>query len=166
MCICACKFCAKSVRRIGTCTYSKICTYIQYTIILCATGVYMILRVHMCMCMYLHVCCAYNNVCIRFQVVYVQNVCMYHVCIDFFACIWLYLMHVYVLHVLAQTSTLMVITCQNDLLLGREHAGPTQGSPGQVPISFNPPSKTPPQTRFGALPRAARGSNSGPECRQ
>ena len=84
--------------------------------------------------------------------------CMYHVCI-FFACIWYEsCMYVYVLHVLTQTSTLTVITWQNHVLLGREQAGSTQGSPGQVPIRFTVIDDPPPesQTRFGAPPHAAR----------
>jgi hypothetical protein len=64
--------------------------------------------------------------------------------------------YVYVWHVLAQTNTLTDITWQNDLLQGPHHAGPTQGSDEQVPICFVPPSRTTCQTRFGALPRAAR----------
>ncbi len=110
-------------------------------------------------CMYLKCMCMY-------EVLYVY-VCayvrMYHVCIMhvfvFFACIWYVscmCKYVYVLHALAQTNTITDITWQNDLLQGSQHAGPTQGSDELVPICFVPPSMTPPHTRFGALPRAAR----------
>ncbi len=77
-------------------------------------------------------------------------------------------LYVIVLNVLAQTSSLPAITWQNDLLLGWEHAGPTQGRPGQVPIRFFPPSEDPPRPVL-AIPRAqhgSRGSNSGPAYRQ
>ena len=59
-------------------------------------------------------------------------------------------------YVLAQNTTQSVTASANDLLLGRESAGPTQGDPGQVPDHFTQPSGTHPRTRFGAPERAAR----------
>ena len=119
-----------------------------------------------CICMYAYVFACILNTCISvFKNAYVQNacICMYHVCILYvsvlFACIWyvsVCIMYVYVWHVLAQTNTLEGITWRNDLLQGPHHAGPTQSSDVQVPICFVPPSRTTCQTRFGALPRAAR----------
>jgi hypothetical protein len=97
--------------------------------------------------------------CICAKLMYVYVSCMYHVCMCFFACIWYVscmCKYVYVLHVLAQTNTLARITLLNDLLQGPHHAGPTQSSDEQVPICFVPPSRTTCQTRFVALPRAAR----------
>ena len=119
--------------------------------------------------MYLYLCaciCTYppdvhisfqECICAKFMYLYVSG--MYLVCMCFFACIWYVscmCQYVYVLHVLAQTNTLADITLLNDLLQGPQHAGPTQCSDKQVPICFVPPSKTTCQTRFGALPRAAR----------
>ena len=119
-----------------------------------------------CICIYAHVCARILQTCISvFTNAYVQNacICLYHVCMlyvcVFFACIWYVscmCQYVYVLYVLAQTNTLTNITWPTDLLQGPQHAGPTQGSDEQVPICFVPPSKTTCQTRFGALPRAAR----------
>ncbi len=65
------------------------------------------------MCMYLHVSSsAYINMCISFFKLHV-SACIMYVC-HFFACIWyVSCMYVYVLHVLAQTSTLTVTTWQN-----------------------------------------------------
>ncbi len=81
--------------------------------------------------------------------------CMYLYESYVYACM-LFVFVFYVYELRAQTSPLTAITWQIDSLLGREHAGPTQGSPGQTPIRFNSPSETPLQTRFGAPTRAAR----------
>ena len=97
--------------------------------------------------------------CICAKLMYVYVSCMYDVCMCWGACIWYVscmCKYVYVLHVLAQTNTLARITLLNDLLQGPHHAGPTQSSDEQVPICFVPPSRTTCQTRFVALPRAAR----------
>ena len=47
---------------------------------------------------------------------------------------------------MAQNTTQPVTASANNLLLGRESAGPTQGDPGQVPDHFTPPSRTHPRT--------------------
>ena len=103
---------------------------------------YQFSQMHMCknacICMY-HVCMLY--------------VCVFFACIWYVSCMWQY---VYVLYVLAQTNTLTNITWPTDLLKSPQHAGPTQGRDEHVPICFVPPSKTTCQTRFVALPRAAR----------
>ncbi len=90
------------------------------------------LLVYVCMCMYVYVC-----VCI----------CMYHYCIiavsECIVCIG---------PDSPQNTTQLVTgltASSNDLLLGQESAGPTQGDPGQVPNHFTPPSGTHPRTRFG-----------------
>ncbi len=64
----------------------------------------------------------------------------------------------YVSYVLAQAGTDAVTTSPKDPPLGPRPAGPTQGTPGQQPDHFQviPPWVTDPQTRFGALARAAR----------
>ncbi len=122
---------------------------------------------HICMYLYLCVCmCMYPQdvhinfkECICAKCMYLYVSCMYIVCICFFACIWYVscmCKYVYVWHILAQTNTLEGITWRNDLLQGPHHAGPTQGIDEQVPICFVPPSRPTCQTRFGALPRAAR----------
>ncbi len=98
------------------------------------------LYVYICMCMYMYVSDSIVSMCLYVYVLNVSCMCKY----------------VYVLHVLAQTDTLMDITLRNDLLQGPHHAGPTQSSEEQGPICFVPPSRTTCQTRFGALPRAAR----------
>ncbi len=64
--------------------------------------------------------------------------------------------YLYVLYVLAQTSTNASTTSPKGPPPGWHLAGPTQGTPGQAPNHFFPPSGTQPQTRFGAPGRVAR----------
>ena len=153
----------------GTLQNGPVCICIYLIVSVCISAVCSRQCISVCIYVYAYVfsciLCIYQHVHINFQQAYVQKnmhmyvSCMYHVCIFFFACIWYVSCmwkYVYVLLVLTQTNTLTVITWRNDLLQGRQHAGPTQGSHEQVPICFIPPSMTPPQTRFGAPPRAAR----------
>ena len=138
VCVCICAVCLERCISVWICIYVYVFAYI--------------------LCIYQHVHISFQEcICANFMYLYVS--CMYHVCMCFFACIWYVscmCKYVYVLHVLAQTNTLARITLLNDLLQGPHHAGPTQSSDEQVPICFVPPSRTTCQTRFVALPRAAR----------
>jgi hypothetical protein len=81
------------------------------------------------MCVYLHV-----SVCI---------VCIYQCMYD---------VHIFVVCVCIACIDPDQLSCghvsQNDLHLGRESAGPTQGSPVQVPISFCPTSRYPQKAKL------------------
>ena len=94
------------------------------------------------------------------------NVCMcrYMGYVVVYACMCMYVYvcdpYLHVLHVLDHRGTETTTTCPKHLLVTPHPAGPTQGTPGHVPVHFIPPSLSPPDTRFCAPP--SRSMRPGP----
>ena len=118
-------------------------------------------------CMYLHTCV---YMLIHLQVLKSIHMCMYSIplyCMHWHTCVYM-CVHVYICR--PHTGHIYFFMCRcsqqarNIPGRGRQPADPTQDTPGQQPSHFIPRSGTRPQTRFGALVRAARvgGGKSSP----
>jgi hypothetical protein len=111
--------------------YMLICVCILMSVVHTITCAYVFLR---CIFGQMHVSACIMRLSTFLHVSYcIFMYCMYLYVLNVYArMLFIFVLFVYVLHVSAQTSTLTAIisaiTWQNDLLLGREHAGPTQGS--------------------------------------
>ena len=96
----------------------------------------------------------------------VTNVCMcrYMGYVAVYACMCMYVYvcdpYLHVLHVLDHRGTETTTTSPKHLLVTQHPAGPTQGTPGHVPVHFIPPSLSPPRHPILCTPLAQHASRA------